>query len=112
MLNQELIDKIILKSISLEEFCLNDLAWTKEDALNLIHSLLEDKIGILGGDVYKLTSNHIDFPGDNWACEPRQSESEEEFNLRSKLESLKYIENYHIEDNENIIFSLTFTERF
>jgi hypothetical protein len=37
-----------------------------------------DKIGILGGDVYKLTSKRLEPLSDNWSCEPREEESEED----------------------------------
>lgn len=111
-MKKEIKEKIIQKSIFLEGYGLNDLAWNKEDAKNLINSILKDKIGILGGDVYTLTSHRLEPLYDNWACEPRATESEEEYYLRSKLESLKYIENYLTQEKENVIFLITFTEKF
>jgi hypothetical protein len=109
MIRQSVKEKIIVKSISLEKFGLNDLAWNKEDAKNLIQLIKDDNIGILGGDVYKLKSNHLESLGDNWYCETKKIESKEEYNTRSKAESLSYIEKYPIQE-ENIIFSITFTE--
>lgn len=98
--------------MSFEKFGLNDLAWKKEDAINLIKSLLKDKIGILGGDVYLINpSNHLEFLYDNWACERVEDESNNDFYSKSKLESLKYIEKYPVGKNENIFFSITFTEQ-
>lgn len=41
--------KISENSISLVEYGINDLAWTRENAKILIKSILEDEIGILGG---------------------------------------------------------------
>ena len=111
-MKKELKEKISIKSIHLNIYGMDDLAWTKQDAKNLIESIMNDKIGILGGDVYKLSINFLEPLYDNWSCEPNKSESEEEFYLRSKIESLKYIENYPIELNEKIIFSITFTEKF
>ena len=49
MLKQEIKEKITQKSISLEEYGFNDLAWNKEDAEDLIHEIMKDEIGILGG---------------------------------------------------------------
>lgn len=112
MLKQEIKEKITQKSISLEGYGLNDLAWTKEDAKNLINSIMKDRIGILGGDVYKLTLNRLEPLYDNWACEPAATESKEEYYSRSKSESLKYIENYPVQAEKNIVFSITFTEKF
>lgn len=53
-------EKIIKKSLSLEKYGLNELAWNKENAKNLIRIIMKDPIGIVGGDVYKLTSNRLE----------------------------------------------------
>ena len=90
MLENKIREKIIKNSISLEKYGINDFAWTKEDAKNLICMIQKDKIGILGGDVYRLTS-YLEALSDNWSCEPNRSESEEDFFVRSKEEYLKYI---------------------
>ena len=110
IVNDKIKEKIIKKSISLEKYGINDLAWQKEDAQNLINSIMKDGVGILGGDVYKLTPHHLEPIYDNWSCEPNEKESEGEYYLRSKIESLRYIENYSVQPEENIVFSITFTE--
>ena len=111
MIKQEIAKKIMRNSISLKKYGLNDLAWEKEDAQNLINEIMGDKIGILGGDVYKLTSTHLTSLSENWSCESMEEESEEEYFFRSKSESLKYIENYPVHLGENIVFSIIFTEK-
>ena len=111
MLKQEIKEKITQKSIPLEEYGFNDLAWNKEDAEDLIDEIMKDKIGILGGDVYRLTSTHLEPLPENWSCEPTEKESEGEYYLRSKSESLKYIKNYPVQPGEKILFSITFTEK-
>ena len=110
MLKQEIKEKIIQKSISLEEYGLNDLAWSKEDAKKLLNEIMKDKIGILGGDVYRLTPTRLEPLPDSWSCEPMENEPEEHYYFRSKSESLKYIENYPVEIRERIVFSIIFTE--
>lgn len=110
MIKNELREKIIKNSISLEKYGIHNLAWSKVDAQQLIHLIDKDKIGIFGGDVYKLTST-LESLSDNWSCEPTESESEDEFNARSKQESLKYIKNYPVEKGEKILFSIIFTEQ-
>lgn len=97
-------------SISLERYGLNDLAWTKEDAQNFIISIMKDKIGILGGDVYELNPQRLVPLSDNWSCESNNIESDDEYYLRSKIESLRYIKDYPVGSGENILFSITFTE--
>lgn len=110
-MDHKIKEKVTRKVISLEKYGAGDLAWSKEDAKALISSIMKDKIGILGGDVYKLTLNHLEPLYDNWSCEINKVESQEEYYLRSKIESLSYIENYTIFPEENIVFSITFTEK-
>ena len=105
------IPNVIQKSLCLEKYGLNDFAWTKDDALTLIRAIMRDHIGILEGDVYKLNPDRLEPLYDNWSCEPMNTETEEEYYSRSKIESLNYIENYAIGTGENIIFSITFTEK-
>lgn len=110
-MQKELNDKLKDKSISLEKFGLNDLAWKKEDAKSLLQSIRDDKIGVLGGEVFKMSSNQLIPLYDNWACEPQNSETDDEFYIRSKSESLKYIKNYPCDGMNDILFSITFTEK-
>lgn len=109
-MSHEIKEKIIEKAISLEKYGINDLAWSKEDAQALINSIMKDRVGILGGDVYKIESNRLEPLYDNWSCEIMKNESQEEYYLRSKIESLKYIENYPVQSEEKVVFSITFTE--
>lgn len=111
MLTSDIAEKIVCKSISLEEYGLNALAWSKKCAINLITLLKEDRIGILGRDVYKLTPNRLEPLYDNWSCKPINLETETKYFLRSKTESLNYIEKYPVDPKDNIIFSMTFTDQ-
>jgi len=81
-LEQKIKEKIFRKSISLESYGLNDLAWGREDALQLINEIMEHKIGILGGDVYRLVGSRLDPLSDNWSCEPMEKERELSSNAR------------------------------
>lgn len=130
MLEKKVREKILKNSIHLDLY--GGLAWKKIDALNLITLIMKDKIGILGGDVYKLSSpydsivkdkteilgeevlklsyTNLEPLGDNWSCIPKKNESSEEYYLRSKIESINYIEKYPLQ--EDILFSITLTERF
>jgi hypothetical protein len=88
---------------------LNDFAWEKQDAIELIKSLMMDQIGILGGDVYQIITNELIPICDNWSCESIELQNEEF--LKIKISSIKYLENYPILDGENIVFSIMFTEQ-
>lgn len=108
MLRREILGKIMQNSISLEKYGLNDLAWSKEDAQNLIGAIMNDNVGILGGDIYKLNQDKLEILSDNWYCEPMKTAEDY---MRSKVQSLNYIKKYPVEKDENIIFSITFTEQ-
>lgn len=108
MIDPKITEKLKNKVISLEGYDLNDLCWTKENAIQLIHSIMEDDIGIWGGDVYRM-SQRPEPLYDNWCFEIEGSESIKEFYKRSKIGSLDYIEKYPAGPND--IFSIIFTER-
>lgn len=110
VLKKEIFNMLMKKAISLEKYGLNDLAWKKEDALELIKSLMTDPIGVLGGDVYKINGDRLIPLYDNWSCDPNKNEGQKSHFQRSKFASIKYIENYPIHSNEEIVFSITFTE--
>ena len=59
MIENEMREKILENALSLVPHGVNDLAWEQDDALNLINSLLNDDIGILGGDVYVFNSDPV-----------------------------------------------------
>lgn len=104
----DLENKIRKNALSLKHYNLDDLCWNKEDAINLILAIMEDEIGILGGDVYRL-SHYLEPLYDNWHCEIHTSESMISFYKRSKIESLRYIESYPAEPRD--VFSITFTKK-
>jgi len=110
MIQSYIKQKILEQAVPLDKFGLNDLTWEKEAAKILIDSLMQDDIGILGGDVYKIDSNNLIPMYDNWYCNPNAKETSKEFNFRSKKKALEYIEKYPIYSGEKILFSIVFTE--
>lgn len=112
MLNEKIIEKIKLNLISLVRYGVDDLAWYREDALSMIDSIMLDSVGILGGDVYYLTLEDLNCDYANWSCEPFETETTEEYYLRSKVKALDYIKKYSLNPKKRIVFSITFTERF
>ena len=110
MLSSYIKQKILENAVSLNQFGLNDLTWEKESAKILITSLMQDDIGIIGGNVYKIDSGHLIPMYDNWSCNPNEKETKKEYYSRSKLKALDYISKYLVYPNEKILFSLGFTE--
>jgi hypothetical protein len=89
---------------------MRDLVWKKEDAIKLITLLEFEEIGILGGDVYRIEANSVIPMYDNWSCEIQENERKIDFFSRSKLIAYNYINNYSVSSDENIVFSIVFTE--
>ncbi len=110
MIEENVKQKILKDAVSLSRFGVNDIFWEKENAKYLIISLMEDDIGILGGNVYKIDSKKLIPMYDNWFCESKQNETKKEYFLRSKLIAFEYINKYTIYDDEKILFSIGFTE--
>ncbi len=110
MLQNHIKEKILANAISLNQFGMNDLAWEKENAKDLIISLMQEDIGILGGNVYKIKSGHLIPMYDNWSCNPQEKEKMKEYYNRSKIIALDYIGKYFVYPTETILFSIGFTE--
>jgi hypothetical protein len=62
-------------------------------------------------DVYYYKSDRLKPLCDNWSCEPFPEETKEDYYVRSKSESIKYITGYPIDTTGEIIFSITFTDQ-
>jgi len=72
----------------------------------------ERQIGRIGQNLAKrLEKVELRNNLDNWVCEPKELESEEEFYARSKHETFQYLSDYPVETGENILFAIIFTER-
>ena len=110
MIQSYIKQKILEKAISLNKFGMNDLTWEKEAAKRLITSLMQDDIGILGGSVYRIDSNHLIPMYDNWSYNSDAKETSKEFYFKSKIKALEYIDKYPVYLGEEILFSLVFTE--
>jgi len=110
MIRNHIKKKILEKAVVLDKFGMNDLTWKKDDVKILIIALQEEDVGILGGSVYKVDSGHLVPMYDNWSCDPRGEETRKEFCLRSKIKALEYVEKYPVYPDEQILFSLVFTE--
>ena len=65
MRKKEIENELFKKIISLEKFGLHDLAWEKEEAVKIVQLLINENAGILGGDVYHLVDDKLEFFGDN-----------------------------------------------
>ncbi len=109
MINKSLEDKILKNSISLKKYSLNDLAWDQKSALHMLDSILNEDLGVLGGDVYQLTAKGLVSNGENWFSKPHEEEERNAFFTRSKIEAKKYIQEYPVDEGDNTVFAIVFT---
>ena len=87
-------DFIVANGTSLESAGVNNYALSKAKALDLLNLLAEQKVVVLGGDVYISQDNQLLLTYDNWYSDKETSESEESFRRRSISESQRFISSY------------------
>lgn len=98
------IDSILSKGIFLKSFGVNNWAFTKDEALNVLKELEDANTPILGGDVWVLQNEQMNHNYDNWYCERLSDESYSDYVRRSICKANNYINNYS--QNKNIYFEL------
>lgn len=109
-LSDFLSQELVRTGYSLASVGANTLAWEKQQAELILTELMSQKIGVLGGDVYMISSGNFVPTYDSWYCERLEGEDEEAFHLRSKTEALDYIRGFLVRDDETIVFSLIFSK--
>lgn len=82
---------------------INDVAYTKLAALELLLSFEKQSVPVLGGDVFLLNNDVPILTYDSWYCNRNRQETEEEYVFRSCKVAYDYISQY---EAENAIFSL------
>jgi|AGTN01.1.fsa_nt_gi hypothetical protein len=82
------------KGIILKELGLNEYALSKYYSFEFIKILKEEKIAILGGDVYFKDKGDIYYTYDNWYIQRKDNESYDSYLQRSINVSLEYIKSY------------------
>jgi hypothetical protein len=97
---------ILAKGIVLEELGVSDIAWLREDALDVIEIAKHQGKALLGGDVCVFENSGWNFNYDNWHCEPTPNENLIDFCNRSAETGIKYVKSYPIK--ENVAFILVF----
>lgn len=94
---------MLKKGKSLLSLGINEYVWNKDDIKEILEELLEMKVGVLGGDVYKLERENIKMTYDSWYINDDNSET---FYQISILKALKYIENYEKNNCGDFLYSI------
>lgn len=100
------MNELLKKGHSLQGIGINNWAFSKEHALNILDRFEELQVIILGGDVLELINGNFQHNYDNWYCNKLPNETNLEFAKRSHILSREYIENNSIDDGSKILFSL------
>ncbi len=86
----------------------NNVGYSRHEALNKLVALESQGIPILGGDVFILKGEKISLTYDNWYCNLKNEESKTDFVARSCKVAYDYIRNYKNANTEIVIFSLVY----
>lgn len=99
------IDELLKKGYPLLEIGINNRAFSKKDAMEILNRFEELKVSILGGDVFELTNNIFQPNYDNWYCNRLSNETDIQFLKRSVKIAQDYIMNYDVTDPSQIFFT-------
>lgn len=89
-----------------EDFGLSETAFERKTAIEIVKSLNQTNVTVIGGDVYLHDSEGIRLAYENWSCESTKHESPGEFATRSRAEAVSYIKSYHASMDANPLFVL------
>lgn len=90
----ERVYRVLSKGISLSPIGVNNFAFSKELALDVLEELRSLGVAILGGDVYVESGGMFESNYDNWYCKKLDDESVQDFVARSGRDAEKYIQGY------------------
>lgn len=99
------INELLEKGHSLHEAGINNWAFSKEGALEILNRFEDLQISILGGDVFELTNSIVQPNYDNWYCNRLSNETDIEFSKSSIKRAKDYITNYNVSDSSQIFFA-------
>ena len=81
-----------------------DIGWKYEHVLNVINYLCDKGYAILGGDVYKIDNDGIEFKGDNWHIDKISKDSDKAYVEKSRKKAIDYVTIYHNRNSEKGIY--------
>lgn len=83
-------------------------AWTPEDALTVVESLVGAEVAVAGGKVYRREAWGREPTSDAWSCERRPGEGMPDYVQRCRGAAIDYIQTYAEDHGGRVCFVLTF----
>ena len=93
---------------SLAALGLDDVAWSREDAIELLAQFSGEPVAVLGGDVYIESAGHLKPAYENWYCERRPGETLQTYSQRSQQQALTFLRSYR--DSPEVLFALVLND--
>ena len=97
-------DSVHRRARSLSSLGLEEVAWSKRDALVVLEEIDGLAVAVLGGDVYRISGEELVPTYDNWSCGRELDESAVEFADRSRRVAVGYIDSHSV--GEEAFFAL------
>ncbi|HAM40436.1 MAG TPA: hypothetical protein DDX89_01165 [Candidatus Omnitrophica bacterium] len=96
------------RAIPLDHLGVKEVAWTRKDALEIVRTLEQTRVAILGGDVLQKQRDLFAHNYDNWHCDRQEQESWSAYAVRSRRETQTYLNAYPDPRDDSIAFVLVF----
>ncbi|SRR6266566_3183150 len=99
----DLSDELRARARPLDEIGVNETAWPKTAALELLERLHGQPIAVLGSDVLRPGATTLAYNWDNWHSDQRPHESFGDYAARSQRDAVKYISDYSAQDSHFVL---------
>jgi hypothetical protein len=97
--------------VSLERLGLDGIAWSRDDALQVIASLDGTIIAVTEGEVFTSERWGLLPAGEAWSCDRIRNESTFDYAARSQERAASFIEEYQHEGPADVFFALQFSDQ-
>lgn len=101
---------IVSRAVPLASEGVEEIAWRREDALEVIRLARDAQLGILGGDVWMRQGSKWVPTYDTWACDRESNESLEAFAARSCDKASAYLAEYPEGAQGAFVYVLVFAD--
>lgn len=100
------LDEIMKRGISLWNLGIADLAFTREDTIQLLDVYQSLHVPVAGGDVYSVMDQEITISGDNWYYDRAPNDSDDDYVNNSIMKAKQYIMAYPNPSSGTSMFAL------